>query len=172
MAETVVSQNIGLDSLLIERATPEHVPYLKQLKLAVMRDRYQPTEDADEFERWREVHCTNEYFAEVIGSPDSMVLCIGSLRDPVGMVILNHQGDVLEIDDLLTLHARRGDGTRLLTAALRYAEVWHVRQVTIDVYPGFTGVEKFLAVHGFTRVGDTSNDIGQPMHQWGRDISV
>ena len=136
-----------------------------------MRDRYKPAEDADEFDRWRDVHCTDDYFARLIESPDSMVLCIGSLREPVGMVILNRQpGGGLEIDDLLTLHARRGDGTRLLTAALRYAEAWHAHHVTIDVYPGFRGVEKFLAVHGFTQVGETSNDIGRPMHQWGREI--
>jgi len=170
MTETVVSQNIGLDSLLIERATPEHVPYLRQLKLAVMRDRYQPAEDAEEFERWRLAHCTDEYFAHLIESPKSMVLCIGSLREPVGMVILNRKDDQLEIDDLLTLHARRGDGTRLLTAALRYAEAWHIKTVSIDVYPGHRGVEKFLAVHGFTQVGETSNDIGRPMHQWGRQV--
>lgn len=162
----------GLDSLMIARATPAHVPYLRRLKEAVMRDRYRPAAPADEegFERWREVYCTDEYFSDIIADPDAMLLCIGTHRDPVGMVVLRRGDDHLEIDDLLVLTPRQGDGTRLLVAALRYAEVWRSRDVHIDVYPGHDGVEKFLNEHGFRNAGEAANDLGRPMLRFERTI--
>jgi GNAT superfamily N-acetyltransferase len=161
----------SLDSLMIARATPAHVPYLRRLKERVMRDRYRPAPDEDGFERWREVYCTDEYFADIIANPACMLLCIGTHRDPVGMVVLRRSDDHLEIDDLLVLMPRQGDGTRLLVAALRYAEVWRSADVHIDVYPGHDGVEAFLHEHGFHMARETENDLGRPMLRFERAIS-
>lgn len=160
----------GLDSLMIARATPAHVPYLRRLKEAVMADRYRPAPDEEGFARWREVYCTDEYFSQIIADPDSMLLCIGTPRDPVGMAVLRRHGAHLEIDDLLVLMPRQGDGSRLLVAALRYAEVWRSQDVHIDVYPGHAGVEAFLLEHGFHRAGDSANDLGRPMVRYERAI--
>lgn len=160
----------GLDSLMIAKATPAHVPYLRRLKEAVMADRYRPAPDEDGFARWREVYCTEAYFADIIADPSSMLLCIGTLRDPVGMVVLRREGDHLEIDDLLVLTPRQGDGSRLLVAALRYADVWRVKDVHIDVYPGHAGVEAFLLDYGFHMERETSNDLGRRMLRFERAI--
>src|SRR4051812_21641010 len=124
-----------LDSLLIERATPAHVPYLRRLKQQVMASHYRPTQDEDGFARWEAMYCTDEYFHKLIDEPGSTLLCIGSMREPVGMVVLHRREGHLEIDDLLCLKPGRGDGTRLLAAALRYAEAWGIGEVAIDVYP-------------------------------------
>ncbi|MCW2926802.1 MAG: hypothetical protein JWM86_770 [Thermoleophilia bacterium] len=161
----------GLDSLMIARATPAHVPYLRRLKEAVMSERYRPAPDEEGFAKWREVYCTDEYFEDIIADPSAMLLCIGTLRDPVGMVVLRRSDDHLEIDDLLVMQPRQGDGSRLLVAALRYAEVWRSDDVHIDVYPGHDGVERFLAEHGFTDAGETANDLGRPMRRWERAIT-
>lgn len=160
----------GLDSLMITRATQAQVPYLQRLKEVVMADRYRPAPDEEGFARWREVYCTEEYFTEIIADPSSMLLSIGTLRDPVGMVVLRRDGDHLEIDDLLVLLPRQGDGSRLLVAALRYADVWRIRDVHIDVYPGHAGVEAFLLEHGFHMAGETQNDLGRPMLRFERAI--
>ena len=163
---------VGIDSLLIVRATRDHVPYLRRLKEAVMTSRYIPADDPAELERWRDVYCTEAYFRELIESDDSMLLCIGSLRDPVGMVVLHRREDHLEVDDLLSLHPRRGDGTRLLTACLRYAEAWRIGDVVIDIYPGHDNAERFLSRHGFEPAGPSSNDLGHPMQRWVRRVST
>ncbi|MCB0878156.1 MAG: GNAT family N-acetyltransferase [Thermoleophilia bacterium] len=160
----------GIDSLLIARATPDHVPYLRRLKERVMQARYRPAPDEDGFERWREVYCTDEYFERIINDPSCMLLCIGSPRDPVGMVVLKRSDAHLEIDDLLVLEPRRGDGTRLLVAALRYAEVWRSADVHIDVYPGNEGATEFLRQHGFHEERETQNDLGRPMLRFERAI--
>lgn len=161
----------GIDSLMIQRATPVHVPYLRRLKEVVMTDRYRPAADEEEFNRWRDVYCTDQYFSDIIASPDSMLLCIGTPRDPVGMVVLRRTDDHLEIDDLLVLQPRQGDGTRLLVSALRYAEVWRSSDVHIDVYPGHEGVEAFLQEHGFHMERETANDLGRPMLRFERAIT-
>jgi GNAT superfamily N-acetyltransferase len=166
-----VQRSIGIDSLLIERATLAHVPYLVRLKQAVMSGRYLPAADAAEIERWREMYCTEAYFRELIEQPDAMLLCIGSLRDPVGMVVLHRRSDHLEVDDLLCLYPRRGDGSRLLTACLRYAEAWRIQDVVIDVYPGHENAGRFLERHGFSRSGPSSNDLGHPMERYVRKVS-
>jgi GNAT superfamily N-acetyltransferase len=160
----------GLDSLMIARATLAHVPYLRRLKEAVMADRYRPAPDEAGFNSWRDMYCTDEYFADILADPEAMLLCIGTLRDPVGMVVLRRTDDHLEIDDLLVLQPRQGDGSRLLVAALRYAEVWRSRDVHIDVYPGHSGVEAFLSEHGFHQAGETRNDLGRPMLRFERTI--
>lgn len=160
----------GLDSLMIVRATAEHVPYLRRLKEVVMSDRYQPATDEEEFERWRELYCTDSYFRGVIDDPNALMLCIGTLREPVGMVVLRRESDHLEIDDLLVLTPRQGDGTRLVLACLRYAEAWRLDRVVIDVYPGHAGVDAFLQAHGFARVGDSANELGRPMHRFERRL--
>ena len=160
----------GLDSLMIVRGTPAHVPYLRRLKEQVMRDRYRPAPDEDGFERWREVYCTEQYFMDIVEDPDAMLLCIGTLRDPVGMVVLRRDGDHLEIDDLLVLMPRQGDGARLLVAALRYADVWRIKDVHIDVYPGHEGAEAFLEEHGFHMERETQNDLGRPMLRFERAV--
>jgi GNAT superfamily N-acetyltransferase len=161
----------GLDSLLISRGTSKHVPYLRHLKERVMRDRYRPAADEDGFERWREVYCTEAYFQSIIDDPDCMLLCIGSLRDPVGMVVLRRTADHLEIDDLLVLRPRMGDGKRLLVAALRYAEAWRINDVHIDVYPGNEKAEAFLRAHGFHLERESENDLGRPMLRFERAIA-
>ena len=161
----------GIDSLLIARATPVHVPYLRRLKERVMQDRYRPAPDHEGFERWKQVYCTEEYFERIIADPSSMLLCIGSPRDPVGMVVLKRTDAHLEIDDLLVLTPRQGDGTRLLTAALRYAEVWRTADVHIDVYPGHDNVEAFLRGHGFHMERETQNELGRPMLRFERAIA-
>lgn len=168
--ETAVPR--GLDSLMIQRATPAHVPYLRRLKEAVMADRYQPAADEAGFAKWRDMYCTDEYFADIIADPDSMLLCIGTLREPVGMVVLRRSGDQLEIDDLLVSLPRQGDGTRLLVACLRYAEAWRSKRVFIDVYPGNAANEAFLEQHGFVRSGDVTNDLGRPMHRFARSVGT
>lgn len=160
----------GIDSLMIVRATPAHLPYLRRLKERVMRERYRPAPDEAGFERWREVYCTDEYFNDIIEDPHAMLLCIGTLRDPVGMVVLRRTDDHLEIDDLLVEQPRQGDGTRLLVAALRYAQVWRSSDVHIDVYPGHDGVEAFLEEHGFHMERETENDLGRPMLRFERAI--
>ncbi|MCW2923591.1 MAG: hypothetical protein JWM98_995 [Thermoleophilia bacterium] len=160
----------GVDSLMIVRATPGHVPYLRRLKENVMTDRYRPAADEAGFAKWRELYCTDDYFADIIADPDAMLLCIGTLREPVGMVVLRRSDDHLEIDDLLVLTPRQGDGTRLLVSALRYAEVWRSRDVHIDVYPGNAGVEDFLRTHGFQQGGETANDLGRPMLRFERAV--
>lgn len=166
-----VERSVGIDALLIERATLAHVPYLLRLKEAVMSSGYLPADDPQEMQRWREVYCTETYFREIIESPDAMLLCIGSLRDPVGMVVLHRRADHLEVDDLLCLYPRRGDGSRLLTAALRYAEAWRIADVVIDVYPGHENAERFLERHGFEEAGPSSNDLGHPMDRYVRRIA-
>lgn len=163
---------MGLDSLLIERATLDHVPYLRRLKQAVMTSRYLPAGEDAELEKWRQLYCTDEYFVNLIEGKDSMLLCIGSLRDPVGMVVLHRREQHLEIDDLLCLHSGRGDGSRLLTACLRYAEAWRVGDVVIDVYPGHENAERFLGHHGFELQGESSNDLGRVMHRYVRTVAV
>jgi GNAT superfamily N-acetyltransferase len=160
----------GLDSLMIQRATSAHVPYLRRLKEAVMTDRYRPVPDDAEFARWREVYCTDDYFADILDDPNAMLLSIGTLRDPVGMVVLRRDDDHLEIDDLLVLSPRQGDGSRLLVAALRYADVWRIKDVHIDLYPGHTGAEGFLMEHGFHNAGETANDLGHPMFRFERTV--
>jgi hypothetical protein len=160
----------GLDSLMIERATHEHVPYLRRLKANVMEHRYRPTSDPEGFERWREVYCTEQYFHDLIDDPTAMLLCIGSLSDPVGMVVLRRMPDHLEVDDLLCLVPRQGDGTRLLISALRFAEAWRYDTVAIDVYPQQDN-EEFLVGHGFAHEDDVTNDLGQPMHRYVRRIA-
>jgi GNAT superfamily N-acetyltransferase len=160
----------GLDSLMIARATHDHVPYLQRLKERVMRDRYRPAPDEEGFERWKQVYCTEQYFTDIIDNPDAMLLCIGTPRDPVGMVVLMSTEDHLEIDDLLVLTPRQGDGTRLITAALRYAEVWRSTDVHIDVYPGNEGVESFLRSHGFQQEHEAANDLGRPMLRFERAV--
>lgn len=161
----------GIDSLMIARATHAHVPYLRVLKERVMRDRYRPAPDEEGFARWRDVYCTEEYFTEIIDSPDCMLLCIGTIRDPVGMVVLRRSDAHLEIDDLLVLMPRQGDGTRLLVAALRYAEIWRSRDVHIDVYGGNDRSESFLREHGFQLARETQNDLGRPMLRFERAIA-
>ncbi len=160
----------GIDSLLIARATQTHVPYLRRLKERVMQDRYRPAPDEEGFDRWREVYCTDEYFERIIADPACMMLCIGTPRDPVGMVVLRRTDNHLEIDDLLVLTPRQGDGTRLLVAALRYAEVWRTSDVHIDVYPGHDHVEAFLRGHGFHTERETENELGRPMLRFERAI--
>lgn len=167
---TPVTPRHGLDSLLIDTATLAHVPYLMRLKVAVMADRYRPAPDEEGFNRWRDVYCNNEYFESQLEDEDTLLLCIGSLREPVGMVVIRRHGDRVEIDDLLVLHPRQGDGTRLITACLRYAEVWRAREVFIDVYPGHLGVEAFLDTHGFERAEDASNSLGRPMNRFRRQL--
>jgi hypothetical protein len=159
----------GLDSLMIERATPAHVPYLRRLKVAVMTDRYRPAADEAGFADWQQLYCTDEYFEQLMDEPGTMMLCIGSLREPVGMVVLRRLGTQLEIDDLLCLHPRQGDGTRLLLASLRYAEAWRMDEVMIDVYPGHAQ-EAFLESHGFVFSCETSNDLGREMHRYVRAV--
>jgi GNAT superfamily N-acetyltransferase len=160
----------GLDSLMIAKATQAHVPYLRRLKENVMADRYRPAPDEEGFAKLREVYCTDEYFTDIITSSESMLLCIGTLRDPVGMIALRRDGDHLEIDDLLVTSPRQGDGSRLLVAALRYADVWRIKDVHIDVYPGHAGAEEFLVEHGFHMARETSNDLGRPMLRYERAI--
>jgi GNAT superfamily N-acetyltransferase len=160
----------GIDSLLIQRATVAHVPYLRVLKERVMRDRYRPAPDEEGFDRWRQVYCTDDYFATILDDDTCMLLCIGTIRDPVGMVVLRRSGTHLEIDDLLVLTPRHGDGTRLLVAALRYAEVWRILDVHIDVYPGNAHAEAFLREHGFHLERETQNDLGHPMLRFERAI--
>lgn len=160
----------SLDSLMIVRGTAAHVPYLRRLKENVMRDRYRPAADEDGFERWREVYCTDQYFTDIIEDADAMLLCIGTLRDPVGMVVLRRSGNHLEIDDLLVSAPRQGDGARLLIAALRYADVWRIKDVHIDVYPGHEGAEAFLMEHGFQMERETENDLGRPMKRFERAV--
>ncbi|MEO6867756.1 MAG: GNAT family N-acetyltransferase [Gaiellales bacterium] len=162
----------GLDSLMIQRATSVHLPYLRRLKEQVMADRYRPAPDEEGFAKWREVYCTDEYFNNIIANPDALLLCIGTQRDPVGMVMLLRTDDHLEIDDLLVLTPRQGDGTRLLIAALRYAEAWRSTDVHIDVYPGHEDVEEFLKDHGFTLEGDSQNDLGRRMLRYERAMNV
>lgn len=161
----------GLDSLMIVRATPAHVPYLRRLKEAVMADRYRPAADEAGFAEWRDLYCTDDYFQSIIANPDALLLAIGTLRDPVGMVVLRRGADELEIDDLLVLKPRQGDGTRLLVAALRYAEVWRSQRVFIDVYPGHDKTETFIESHGFQDVGEVSNDLGRPMRRFARLVA-
>ncbi len=161
----------GIDSLLISRATAAHVPYLRHLKERVMRDRYRPAADEAGFASWREVYCTDVYFQSIIDDRNCMLLCIGSLRDPVGMVVLRRTEQHLEIDDLLVLRPRQGDGKRLLVAALRYAEAWRIDDVHIDVYPGNEKAEAFLRSHGFHMQRETENDLGRPMLRFERDIA-
>jgi len=158
----------GLDSLMIVHATQAHVPYLRRLKENVMTDRYRPAADEVGFAAWRDVYCTDAYFADIIADPDCMLLCIGTLRDPVGMVVLRQGSDHLEIDDLLVLTPRQGDGGRLLVSALRYAEVWRQQRVRIDVYPGHADVDAFLVAHGFVKTEDAANDLGRPMLRYER----
>ncbi|MCW2949967.1 MAG: hypothetical protein JWN41_980, partial [Thermoleophilia bacterium] len=131
----------GLDSLMIVSATPAQVPYLRRLKESVMTDRYRPAADEAGFSQWRDLYCTDRYFEAVIADPDALLLAIGTLRDPVGMVVLRRGNDDLEIDDLLVLTPRQGDGTRLIVAALRYAEVWRSQRVFIDVYANHDSTE-------------------------------
>lgn len=157
---------VTLDTLLIERATRAHVPYLRRLKEQVMASRYRPAGDEEGFARWREVYCTNSYFEQLVDDPCCMLLSIGSLREPVGMVVLHKRGKQLEIDDLLCLHPGRGDGTRLLKACLQYAQAWRMQEVVIDIYPGQEGSHRFLERHGFARVADSSNDLGRPMDRY------
>jgi GNAT superfamily N-acetyltransferase len=161
----------GLDALLIDTATPEHVPYLQRLKAQVMADRYRPAPDEAGFASWEDVYCTPDYFLAMMDDPNTLLLCIGSLREPVGMVVLRRSPEFVEIDDLLVLHPRQGDGTRLLTACLRYAEAWRSPKVVIDVYPGHEGVEAFLESHGFSYFEQNSNDLGRPMHRFHRTIA-
>jgi GNAT superfamily N-acetyltransferase len=161
----------GIDSLMIARGTRAHVPYLRLLKERVMRDRYRPAPDEAGFERWREVYCTDDYFTSIIEDPDCMLLCIGTIRDPVGMVVLRRSDAHLEIDDLLVLRPRHGDGTRLLVAALRYAQIWRSRDVHIDVYPGNEHAEAFLREHGFHMARETENDLGRPMLRFERAVA-
>lgn len=158
----------GLDSLMIAKATQAHVPYLRRLKEAVMTDRYRPAPDEAGFASWRELYCTEAYFTDIIADSSSLLLCIGTLRDPVGMVVLRRDEDHLEIDDLIVSAPRQGDGSRLLVAALRYAEVWRSKDVHIDVYPGHAGVEAFLLEHGFHMARESSNDLGHPMLRFER----
>ncbi len=158
-----------IDSLLIERATREHVPYLLRLKEVVMVSRYRPVADERGFEDWRKIYCTEQYFTSIIDDRDAMMLSIGSLRDPVGMVVLRRMGEQLEIDDLICLYPGNGDGTRLLRACLRYAEAWGFKTVHIDIYPGHDRSEEFVSRHGFTFHGDVANEIGQPMRRWVRE---
>lgn len=164
----------SIDSLMIARATHAHVPYLRRLKERVMQSRYHPAaDDEQEFERWRDVYCTENYFTSIIDSPNCLLLCIGTIREPVGMVVLrssDHEKHI-EIDDLLVLKPRLGDGTRLLVAALRYAEIWRSRDVHIDVYPGNEQAEEFLREHGFVFARNTENDLGRPMLRFERAIA-
>lgn len=172
VANAIPIQPRGLDSLMIARASSAHVPYLRRLKESVMTDRYRPAPDEESFNTWREAFCTDEYFENLIQDEDALLLCIGTLRDPVGMVVLRRGAGQLEIDDLLVLQPRQGDGTRLLVAALRYAEAWRYRRVFIDVYPGHAGVEDFLRLHGFSFSGEAKSDLGRPMHRFERSISL
>lgn len=165
-----VSLRTGIDSLMIETATSAHLPYLRRLKEVVMESHYRPASSDDDFDRWREVYCTDSYFQQLLEDPNATLLCLGNLRDPVGMVVMNRADQHLEIDDLLCLFPRKGDGTRLLTACLSYAEIWRVRDVVIDVYPGHKTAERFLERHGFERSGESSNDLGQPMHRFHRHV--
>lgn len=164
----VPTKAVTLDSLMIERATEQSIPYLRRLKKSVMSSRYRPTDDEDDFRRWHDLYCTNEYFLELIHNSDSMLLSIGSLREPVGMVALRRHPRMLEVDDLLCLYERRGDGHRLLVAAMRYAQAWRLPEMMIDVYPGNPGTETFLKAHGFARAEDVTNDLGLPMIRWRR----
>lgn len=161
---------LSLDALLIERATPAHVPYLRRLKRNVMAGRYRPASDEEGFARWESVYCTDDYFLRLLDEPSATLLCIGSMREPVGMVVLHRRENHLEIDDLLCLAPGRGDGKRLLAAALRYAEAWGIDEVVIDVYPGYDNAERFLKHHGFERSGDSSNSLGDPMVRFVRAI--
>lgn len=160
----------GLDSLMIVSATLAHVPYLRRLKEAVMHDRYRPAPDEAGFAAWRDLYCTDAYFEAIIANPDALLLAIGTLREPVGMVVLRRGDDDLEVDDLLVLTPRQGDGTRLLVAALRYAEVWRSRRVFIDVYPNHDSTETFLEAHGFADGGEVTNDLGRPMRRFARTV--
>lgn len=137
-----------------------------------MADRYRPAPDEDGFARWRDSYCTDAYFTAILDDDDSLLLSIGTLREPVGMVALRRSEDHLEIDDLLVLEPRRGDGTRLLVAALRYAEAWRSKDVHIDVYSGHEDVYTFLESHGFRDVGETFNDLGRPMRRFERAIET
>lgn len=160
----------GLDTLMIQRARAAHVPYLRRLKERVMRDRYQPADDAEEFARWRDTYCTDDHFRELLDMPESMLLFIGTLREPSGMVVLQRHHRRLEVDDLLVLHPRRGDGTRLLLSCLRYAEAWRMNDVFIDVYPGHEAVDEFLTGHGFVTAEETANELGRPMQRYVRHV--
>lgn len=160
----------GLDSLMIVSATSAHVPYLRRLKETVMHDRYRPAPDEAGFAAWRDLYCTDEYFEAIIANPDVLMLAIGTLRDPVGMVVLRRGDTGLEVDDLLVLTPRQGDGGRLLTAALRYAEVWRSERVFIDVYPNHDNTEAFLESHGFVDSGEVENDLGRPMRRFARTV--
>lgn len=172
LTPSVSRRRHGLDALLIETATMEHVPYLQRLKEQVMHDRYRPAPDEEGFATWQGVYCTSEYFANIIEHPDMLLLCIGSLREPVGMVVLRRTSEHVEIDDLLVLHPRQGDGTRLLTACMRYAEVWRADRVIIDVYPGHGNVDAFLEGHGFSFHEDATNDLGRPMRRFQRGVAL
>ena len=152
------------------RAMNGEIDFVGALKERVMRDRYRPAPDEEGFERWREIYCTDAYFQRIIDDPNCMLLCIGSLRDPVGMAVLRRTGTHLEIDDLLVLRPRMGDGRRLLVAALRYAEAWRINDVHIDVYPGNEKAEAFLRSHGFHLERESENDIGRPMLRFERAI--
>ena len=155
---------------MIVRGTPGHLPYLRRLKEQVMADRYRPAANEADFASWRDVYCTDDYFQGIIDDPDAMLLTIGTLREPVGMAVLRRTPDHLEIDDLLVLRPRQGDGTRLIVACLRYAEVWRMPRVVVDVYPGHAGVEAFLQGHDFARGEDIANDLGRPMHRYVRRV--
>lgn len=162
------SRAITLDALMIERATMEHVPYLRRLKETVMTSRYRPTTDEAGLAKWREIYCTEKYFTDLLNSPSNMLLSIGSLREPVGMVALRKHPRMLEVDDLLCLYERHGDGHRLLMAAMRYAQAWRLPEMMIDVYPGNKGTDRFLEAHGFVAAEDVTNDLGQAMIRWRR----
>lgn len=170
VAKAIQIQPRSLDSLMIARATLKHVPYLRRLKEVVMTDRYRPAPDEESFKEWRELYCTEEYFEQIIHDDNALLLCIGTLREPVGMVVLRRDEGRLEIDDLLVLQPRQGDGRRLLVAALRYAEAWQYRHVFIDVYPGHTGVEDFLRMHEFVKAGEAKSELGRTMHRFERNI--
>lgn len=135
-----------------------------------MASRYRPAPDEEGFARWRDVYCNDEYFRSVLDEPGTLMLCIGSLREPIGMVVLRRHDEHLEIDDLLCLYPGSGDGHRLLTACLNYAEAWRVREVIIDVYPGHQTAESFLRKRGFELEGESSNDLGRPMHRFVRSV--
>jgi hypothetical protein len=87
------------------------------------------------------------------------------------MVVLRRGAQELEVDDLLVLMPRQGDGTRLLVAALRYAEVWRSQRVIIDVYSGHDQTETFLESHGFEDAGEVANDLGRPMRRFARLVA-
>lgn len=160
----------SIESLMIELATAEHVGYLRRLKEQVMEGRYRPVSTEQELERWRNMYCTEEYFHEIIDDPDSMLLCLGSLREPIGMVVLHRRNDHVEIDDLLILNPLQGDGSRLIEACLGYAEAWGVNHVVFDVYPGHENAVRFLEHYGFQHSEDTANDLGHPMLRFTRSL--